>query len=125
MSRVGVVVVLERVDESDRASTDNIRHGVCQELPAHDEHAGSAGATDELVRRQENRVFAGGWLSDWVHVDRDVWPCRGEIPERERAVLMEDARKRDRVTQDSGDIARGAERTDLERPVGETLELGD
>ena len=54
---VGEVLVVVRVDVAHGAAADDIRHRVGQQLAADDEHAGRAGAADELVRREEDGVL--------------------------------------------------------------------
>ena len=87
VGRVGEVVVLERVDVGDRAAADDIRAPSSQQLAVHDEHARGAGPADELVRREEHRVVRR--VPSRPDVDVDVGRGGGEVPERERAVLVQ------------------------------------
>ena len=51
------VAVLGRADVGDGAAADDVGHAVREQLAPHDEHAGRAGAADELVRAEEDRVL--------------------------------------------------------------------
>ena len=110
---IGEVPVLERVHVRDGAAADDIRNGVGEDATAHHQHARRARAADELVRREEHRVEPAS-----RHVDVDVRRGGGEVPERERAVIVQQLGDSHGVGDDAGDVARGAERADLERPVG-------
>ena len=121
---VGLVVevaVLGRVDVHHRAAAGHDRHPVGHQLAAHDEHARGAGAADELVRADEDRVLARA--AGAVHLDVDVGRAGGEVPEAERAVLVEQVGDALGVGDDAGDVGGGGEGADLERPVGVALEL--
>src|SRR5690606_10890408 len=85
-------------------------------------------AADELVRGEEDGVFAGGVgrasrRIARVHLDIDVGAGGGEVPEGERAVLMQQPGDRVGVAEDAGDVARRTERPDLERPIAVRLEF--
>src|SRR5437868_12918119 len=57
------VVVLRRIDISDRAAARHPRHAVVEELSASGQHPRRAWAAYELVRRDENGVEVGlVWL---------------------------------------------------------------
>ena len=81
-----------------------------------DEDAGGRRAADQLVRAEEHRV-------DPVHRQVDVRRRGGEVPERQRAVLVEQRGQAGDVADDAGDVGGRRERADLERPVGVLLEL--
>ncbi len=55
--RVGQVAVLGRVDVGDGASAGHDGDPVGEQFAAADQHAGSPGPADELVRRQHDRVL--------------------------------------------------------------------
>ena len=57
-----------------------------------------------------------------AHLDVDVGRGGGEVPERQRAVLVQERGDAVGVRHDAGDVRRRAERADLQRPVGELLE---
>ena len=124
--RVVVVAVLDRVDVHDRAAAGHDRHPVGHQLAAHHQHAGRPGTADELVRREEDRVLVGRGVDavGRVHVDVDVRRARGEVPEGQGPVGVQQRRDAERVGDDPGHVAGGGERTDLQRPVGVLLELG-
>ena len=121
VGRVVEVAVLGRVDVHHRAAAGHDRHPVGHQLAAHDQHPGRAGTADELVRADEDRVLdraAGA-----VHLDVDVGRARGEVPEAQRTVLVEQVGHALGVGDDAGDVGGRGEGPDLERPVGVGLEL--
>ena len=93
-----------------------VGHAVAEQLAPRDEHAGRAGAADELVRREHDRVLVvelgvrPGPMR--LHLDLDVRPGGGEVPERERAVAVEQHGDRAGVGQDAGHVRRRRERPD-------------
>jgi hypothetical protein len=115
-----VVAVLERVDVHDRPATRYGRHPVAAEFAPHDEDAGGPRSTDELVRRDEDRVLAGERVlgTSRIHLDVDVGRGCCEVPERQGAKAMEQIRDRAGVAHDSSDVRRRRERTDLQRAIG-------
>ena len=100
------------------------RDAVREQLAAGDEEARRARPTDELVGRDEDRVLVGERIVRRVHLDRDVRRGGREVPERQRAVLVEEAGDAVRVADDAGDVARGAEAADPEGPLRVPLQLG-
>ena len=89
------------------------------------------GPADELVGRDEDRVLVGervglpaGRVGERTHLDRDVRRRGGEVPERQRAVAVEQDRDRPDVADDPGHVRGRRERADLQRPVGVGDELG-
>ena len=115
------VAVLLRVDVGDRAATDHVRHRVGEQPPADDEHPGRPGTADELVRRDEHRVLAGGRVAVVrVHLDVDVRRRGGDVPEGEGAVLVQEPGDPVGVGHDAGHVAGRAERPDLERRARRT-----
>ena len=105
-----------RADEEDRPAARHDRHAVREEPPLRDEHAGRPGAAGELVRREEDRVLVGkaavGHVRRRVHVDRQVRAGRGVVPERERAMAVQQDRDRVDVRDDAGHVRRGREGAD-------------
>ena len=88
--RVVEVAVPERVDERDRAAARRGRDRVADQLAADDQDAGGLRAADELVRRQEHRVLVvTGARGAVAHPDRHVRPGGGVVPERQRAVRVQ------------------------------------
>ena len=114
---VRVVAVPGRADEHDRAPAGHRRHAAEQEPALGDQHAGRARAAGELVRREEDRVLAG-------HVDRQVRARGGVVEAGERAVAVEQRRDLLDVGDDPGDVRRGGEAADLQRPVRVLAQLG-
>lgn len=107
--------MLGGVDVGHGAAAGHVGHPVHQELPPGDQDTRRARPADELVRAQEHRVLVGQRLqAGAVHLDVDVRPSSGEIPERECAVAVEQHRDAVGVTDDAGDIARRGERPDLQ-----------
>ena len=90
--RVVEVDVLLRVDVGHRSATDDGWHAVGQQLLADRQDAGGSWAADELVRREDDRVLVGeGVLAGGGrHVDLDVGAGRGEVPDRQCAVLVKE-----------------------------------
>ena len=113
--------MLGGVDVHHRAASGHDRHPVGHQLTADDEHAGGAGAADELVRGDEDGVLDRG--AGAVHLDVDVGGAGGEVPEAQGAVLVEQVGHALGVGDDAGDVGGGGERADPERPVGVAREL--
>ena len=94
---VGVVevAVVVGVDVGDRAAAGHVRHPVGEQLAPRDEHAGRRRAADELVRREEDRVLVGQRVAGPAarHLDVDVRRRGGEVPEGQRAVLVQQRRR--------------------------------
>ena len=90
-----------------------------QQVAPSDQHARRARAADELVRAEEDRVLVREriTLGTAVHVDVDIGRGGGEIPERQRAVLVQKGRDPVGVADDSGDVAGCGERPDLHRAI--------
>ena len=120
------VAVLARSDEGDRAATDDVRHPIRQKSPPHGEDTGRAGAADELVRAEEDGVLRREWVlrADRVHLDLHVRRRCREVPERERAVTVQEIGDRAGVREDPRHVRRGGERADLERSRLVADELG-
>ena len=109
--------MLGRVHVGDSAAAGHVGHAVAHQVASNDQHARRARAADELVRAEENRVLVGERIVTAVHVDVDVGRGGGEVPERQRAVPVQQSRDRVRVTDDAGDVARRGERPDLHRAI--------
>ncbi len=108
------------VDVGHRAAAGHDRHPVGEQLAPRHQHPGRRRAADELVRREEDRVLVGERVAGGrVHLDVDVGGGGGEVPERERAVLVQQRRDAVGVADDAGDVGGRAERADLQRAVGE------
>src|SRR5207244_11615253 len=90
-----------------------------EQVAARPEHAWGSGAADELVRRDEDRVeVRHAWARGRrAHLDLHVGRRGCEIPERERAVAVEQNRDRAPVADDPGHVGGGREAADLERAV--------
>ena len=116
--------MLARVHVGDRPAARDCRDAVAEELAPGDEDTGRARSPDELVGRDEDRVLVRQGLTRRVHLDRDVWRRRREVPEREGAVLVEERRDLVCVRDDPGDVARGREAADAQRPVGMPAQPG-
>ena len=118
--------MLGRPDVGDGAATDDIGHAVREQLAPHHEHAGRAGAAHELVRTEEDRILVrqGVLRARRVHRDLDVRCRRGEVPEGERPVAVQQVGDGARVREDPGHVRSGGERPDLQRPRGVPDELG-
>ena len=100
-----------------------------EELTAHDEHAGCAGAADELVRAEEDRVLVGRGVTHAaatlaVHLDVDVGSGCREVPERECPVLVQQCGDGVGVGDDARDVACGREGSDDQRTCGILLQTG-
>ena len=122
--RVVEVAVLVRADERDGAAAGDGGHPVADQVPADDEDARGLRAADELVRRQEHRVLAvAGTRRGFGHPDRHVRAGGGVVPERQRAVGVQQGRDRVGVGEDAGDVRGGREAADAQRPVGVADEL--
>ncbi len=123
---VEVGVLVDR-DERDGPAARDARDLVGEQRALGDEDARRAGSADELVRRQEDGVLVGemavGPGAFGVHLDVEVGPGRGVVPERQRAVAVQQRRDLLDVREDPGDVRRGREAADLQRPVGVELEL--
>src|SRR5215468_10175161 len=124
MHRIGEVAVLGLVDVRHRAAAGTRRYGVAQQVALGDQHARGARTADELVRRDEHRVLLGTVAAvSAVHLDRDVRPGGRVVPERVRAVAVQQRRDRAGVARDPGDVRRRREAADLERPAGVAHQL--
>ena len=125
--RVGVVGVPGRADEEDRPAAGDRGHAVAHEPALGHEHARRAGAADELVRRDEDRVLVGERpvrdVRRRVHVDRQVRAGGGVVPARLRAVAVQRDRDLVDVGHDAGDVRRGREAADLHPAVGVAAQL--
>jgi hypothetical protein len=123
--RIGEVAVLGLVDVRHRTAAGTRRDGVAQQVALGDQHAGGARAADELVRRDEHRVLCGTVACGVaaVHLDRDVRPGGRVVPERVRAVAVQQLRDRAGVARDPGDVRRRREAADLARSVGVARQL--
>src|SRR3569623_3568866 len=119
--RIDDVAVLFLVDVRDRAAAGTRRHRVAQQLALDDEHARRLRAADELVRRDEHGVLVRAVAL--VDLDVAVRAGGGEVPEAERAVLVEELGDGGLNGRDAGDVGGGREAADLERPRGEAHEL--
>ena len=82
MLGIGQVDVLLGVDVRDRAATHDRGHPVVEQLAARDQHAGRAGAADELVGRDEHRVLVVERVAAAAgrHLDVHVRRGGGEVP---------------------------------------------
>ena len=112
------------VDVGDGSSAWHVGHPVGEQLVPGHQHPGRRRAADELVRRQEDRVLVrqrpvGGSR----HLDPDVRRGRGEVPEGQGAVAVEQLGDPERVRDDAGDVGGRREGTDLQRPLGVLLQL--
>ena len=85
------------------------------------QHAGRARAADELVRRQEHRVLVRevpvGAVLAAAFIRSARRAGRREVPERERAVTVEQRASPRPRPADAGDVRRGREAADLQRAV--------
>ncbi len=117
LRRVGEVAMLGRVHVRNRAAAGDVGNAVAQQVAPNDQHARRARAADELVRAEEDRVLVRERIGAAVHVDVDVGRGGGEVPERQRAVPVQQGRDRVGVADDSGDVARRGERADLHRAI--------
>ena len=104
------------IDVRDRAAARARGHGVAKEVPLDDEHARRLRTADELVRRDEHRVLVDERVVAIVHLDLHVRTGRREVPERQRAVLVEQPRDRALIGRDARDVGGRREAADLERP---------
>ena len=118
--------MLERVDVRDGATARRRGHAVPEQLAAATQDTRRPRAADELVRAQERpRPCTRGGSSRHggaAHLDVHVRPGRREVPERERAVAVQQHGDGTRVREDAGDVRRRGERPDADRPVGRLLE---
>ena len=110
-----------------RAAARLRRHGVLDQALLDHQHAGRARAADQLVRRQEHRVLVGEVAVGPVVparfiVDVGVGPGGGVVPERQRAVAVQQHGHRAHVRDDAADVRRRREAADLERPVARGAE---
>ena len=112
LHRVVEVAVLDVVDVGHGAAARHVGHPVGQQRAAYDEDAGGRRTADQLVRAEEHRV-------DPVHRQVDVRRRGGEVPQRQRAVLVQQRREAGHVAEDPGDVGRRREGADEQRPVGE------
>ena len=114
-------------DVLDRAAARDGRHLVGEEVALGDEHARRARAAGELVRREEDGVLVGQLAvldrRRRVHVDRQVRRGGRIVPERQRAVAVEQDRDGVDVRDDPGHVRRRREGPDLEGAVVVALEL--
>ena len=83
-----------------------------------------------LCGREEDRVLAFGRVGRLavararVHLHVDIRCGRREVPERQRTVTMQQPGDGVGVADDPRDVARRAERSDLQRAVGVLQQLG-
>ena len=121
MLGVREVDVLERVHVRDRPAAGHRGHPVPEEVPAAGEDPGRARPADELVGADEDRVLVVelGVRARPVgrQLDLDVRRGRAEVPERERAVPVEEDGDRPGVAQDPGHVGGGREAADLQPPI--------
>ena len=110
--------MLGGVDVGDGAAAGHAGDPVAEQVAAGDQDAGRPGPADELVGRDEDGVE-----SRLGHVDPHVGGGRGEVPEGERSVVVEQRADRPPVGDDPGDVGGGREAADLERPAGVTDQL--
>ena len=124
MLDLGVVVVFGGAHVAHRAAAGHVGHAVGEQLASGDEHAGGAGAADQLVRRDEHGVLVREVaVGVRAHVDRDVRGRSGVVPQRQRAVAVQQRGHRDGVGDDAGHVRRSRERTDQRRAVGVSDQL--
>lgn len=115
--RIRQVAVLTRVHERDRAAPGNSWHPVGDQITTYREHSGSAGPTDEFVRREENRVLMGATRcgDGDVHVRGSC----GEVPEGQGSVGVQQPGHAPGVGDDPGHVARRRKRSCDRRAPGE------
>ena len=108
------VVVVGRVDVVDRAAARHGRYPVAQQVAADHQDARRTRPAHELVRRQEHRVLVrlGVAGTSAVHLDVDVRGGGREVPERQRAVPVQQVGDRVGVADDAGDVRGRRERAD-------------
>ena len=111
------VAVVAWSDVVHGAAAGHRRHPVGEEATLGDEHAGRAGAADELVRREKHRVEREVWLPRGGHLDLHVRSGRGVVPEGERAVRVQEPCDRADVGADARDVRGRRETADAERAV--------
>ena len=105
--RVVEVAVLGRVDVRDRAAAGHGRapgwRSSSRRTPS---TPGVPGPPMNLCGREEHRVLVAPRLAGRApHLDVDVRRGRGEVPERQRAVPVQQRGDRRRVGDDAGDVA--------------------
>ena len=124
---LGVVGLPGRADEQDRAAARHRRHPVGEQRALGHEHARRPRPADELVRGDAHGVLVGqvavGDVRRRVHVDRQVGPRAGVVPQRQRAVAVQRDRDAVDVGDDPGHVGRGREGADLQCVVGVAGEL--
>ncbi len=106
-----------------RPAADDVGHPVGHQRPAHDQQAGRARSADELVRGEDHGVLGRGRVAVGRHVDVDIGPAGGVVPEGQCAVRVQQPRDPNGVRQDPGHVRRRAERADLQRTVGMAHQL--
>ena len=120
--------MLGRVDVGDGPAAGHARDPVAEQLAPRDEDTRRPWAADELVGRDEDRVLVrervGLARRERAHLDRDVRRGGREVPERQRAMAVEQDRDRADVAQDAGHVRGCRERADLQRPVDVLDERG-
>jgi hypothetical protein len=122
--RVVEIAVADRVDERHRAAARHRRDLIADQLAAHDQHPGGLRSAGELVRREEDRVLVIVAVRPGCRdADRHVGPGRRVVPERQRAVSVQQRRDRAGVGEDAGDVGGGGEAADPQRPPGVAIQL--
>ena len=127
MLLVGDVGVHVARDVADGAAPRDRRYRVAEQMLLDEKHAWGARTADELVGRQEHRIFVdevpifGVVLH--VHFDAHVGTRRGKVEEHQRPIAMQQHRDRTGVRADASHVARRRKAPDLQGPVGIGLEL--
>jgi hypothetical protein len=77
--------------------------------------------------REEDRILVGELCIPaariWIHLDLEIRPGGGVVPQREGAEAVQQRGDRERVGDDPRDVRGGREAADLEPSIGEALEL--
>src|SRR6266511_3637155 len=93
--RIVEIAVADRVDEGHRAAARRRGDAVVDQLAADHQHAGRLRPTDELVRREEDRVLVvGPARGAGDHADRHVRGGPRVVPGRQGAVAVQRAAMR-------------------------------
>ena len=128
--RVVEILVPDGVDVRDGPAARDRRHRVGDQVAPDDQDAGRLRAADELVRGQEHRVLViAGARAGGGDPDRHVGPGGGVVPERQRAMGVQQRGDRVGVGHDAGDVGGGREAADQQRPlcvaVSSRLQVGE
>ena len=111
--------MLGRIDVGHRPAARHARYTVAEQVPAGDQDARRPRSTDELVRRQDDRIQRCEFVAvGRRHLDLHVRRRGGVVPARHRPVSVQQPGDLRDIAEDPRHVRGGREAPDLHRPVG-------